>query len=217
MLFLEEMNDSNSPPSYTEAINLPAPAPPPAPAPARPSTPVQARKEELKPKLCRMKKTSTSYGFHLNGLQGVSGHYIKEVRITHLHVIILNHHHFKVVTHTHTHTLFQVVKGGVADRAGLEDDDILVEVNGENVEQSSHDEVVEMICCSGNNLEVLVASKSVYDQLKADGVTITRLLLGETWYAQVHTADTPEEVERHEEKARPETPTETARERVSGF
>ena len=117
---------------------------------------------------------------------------------------------------THTHTLFQVVKGGAADRAGLEDDDIVVEVDGVNVEQSSHEEVVAMIHNSGSTLEMLVANKSVYDQLKADGVTITRLLLGETWYAQVHTVDTPDEEERHEEKERPETPTETARERVSG-
>ncbi len=116
------------------------------------------------------------------------------------------------------HTLFQVVKGGVADKAGMEDDDIVVEVNGVNVEQNTHEEVVEMIRSSGSSLEILVAEKSVYDQLKAKGVTITRLLLGETSYAQVHSADTPEASsrERHEEAARPETPTEPARERVSG-
>ncbi len=73
MVFWEEMNDSNSPPSYTEALNLPAPV--------QPSTPVLKR-EELKPKLCKMKKTSAGYGFHLNGIQGVNGQYIKEVGIT---------------------------------------------------------------------------------------------------------------------------------------
>lgn len=129
-----------------------------------------------------------------------------------------------------------MVKGGAADRAGLEDEDIVVEVNGVNVEQSSHEEVVAMIRCSGSSLEMLVAKKSVYDQLKAKGVNITRLLLGQTSYVQVHTADTAEvcrkdtpevsrkdtpevcKEERHEEeeKARPETPTEPARERVSG-
>ncbi|XP_031725438.1 Na(+)/H(+) exchange regulatory cofactor NHE-RF3 [Anarrhichthys ocellatus] len=176
IVFLEEIKDSNSPPSYREALNLPAPV--------KPSTPVQSRKEELKPKLCKMEKASTGYGFHLNGIQGVSGNHIKEV-----------------------------VKGGVADRADLEDDDIVVEVNGVNVEQSSHDEVVEMIRSSGSSLELLVANESVYDQLQAKGVTITRRLLGETSYAQVHTADTPEEEERHE-AARPETPTEPARART---
>ncbi|XP_060909443.1 Na(+)/H(+) exchange regulatory cofactor NHE-RF3 [Labrus mixtus] len=182
MLFLEEFQDSNLPPSYTEAIKLPAPV--------QPSIPVEVRKEELKPKLCKMEKTAAGYGFHLNGIQGVCGQYIMDV-----------------------------VKGGAADRAGLEDDDIVVEVDGVNVEQSSHDEVVQMIRSSGNSLEMLVAKKSVYGQLKAKGVTITRLLLGETSYAQVHKADTPEvskeERQEEEEEARPETPAEAARERTS--
>lgn len=73
MLYWEEMKGSNSPPSYTEALSLPAPA--------RPSTPVPESRDELKPKLCKMEKTSAGYGFHLNGLQGVCGQYIKEVRI----------------------------------------------------------------------------------------------------------------------------------------
>ncbi|KAJ4933044.1 hypothetical protein JOQ06_029881 [Pogonophryne albipinna] len=177
MLFLEETRDSSSPPSYTEALNLPAPV--------RPSTPVQAKEEELKPKLCRMEKTPAGYGFHLNGIVGVSGQFIKDV-----------------------------VSGGAADRAGLQEDDMVVEVNGENVEQSSHDEVVALIRSSGSSLEMLLANKSVYDQLKAKGVSITRLLLEETSYAQVHTADTPEEEEKHEEKARPESPPEQERERA---
>ncbi|XP_035532554.1 Na(+)/H(+) exchange regulatory cofactor NHE-RF3 [Morone saxatilis] len=180
MLFYEEMQESNSPPSYTEALNLPAPV--------RPSTTVQGRKEELRPKLCKMEKTSAGYGFHLNGIQGMCGQYIKDV-----------------------------VKGGVADMAGLEDDDIVVEVNGVNVEQSSHDEVVAIIRSCGSSLEMLVAKRNVYDELKAKGVTITRLLLGETSYAQVHYADTPETSteERHEKEARPESPPEPAKERSS--
>lgn len=74
MLFWEERKDSFSPPSYIEAINLPAPV--------RPSTPAQERGEELKPKLCKMEKNAAGYGFHLNGIQGVCGQYIKEVRLT---------------------------------------------------------------------------------------------------------------------------------------
>ncbi|KAK2839913.1 hypothetical protein Q5P01_013653 [Channa striata] len=180
MLFWEEMKGLNSPPSYTEALNLPAPVRPPAP--------VQQREEELKPKLCKMQKTSAGYGFHLNGTEGMFGQYIKEV-----------------------------VKGGAADKAGLEDDDIVVEVNGVNVEQSSHQEVVEVIRSSGNSLEMLVAKKSVYDQLKAKGVNITRRLLGETSYVDVHVANKPEATNevRHEEAATPETSTEPVRERTS--
>ncbi|KAF0026550.1 hypothetical protein F2P81_021287 [Scophthalmus maximus] len=178
MLFWDDMKDSNSPPSYTEAINLPAPV--------QPSTPVQKREEELKPKLCKMEKTPVGYGFHLNGIQGVYGHYVK------------------------------VVKGGAADRAGLEDEDIVIEVNGVNVEQSSHEEAVEIIRNSGSSLEMLVANRSVYEQVKAKDATITRPLPGETFNVQVHTADTPESSDegKHREEARPETPTEQARERV---
>lgn len=110
---------------------------------------------------------------------------------------------------------FQVVKGGAADRAGLEDYDIVVEVNGQNVESSSYKNVVETIKCSSDSLEMLVATKSVYDQLTAKGVTITRLLLGETANALVHSAEFSEE-ERHEDDSKPETPSETSRERVSG-
>lgn len=111
----------------------------------------------------------------------------------------------------------QVVKGGAADRAGLEDDDVVVQVNGINVEKSNHEEVVAIIHRSGSSLEMLVAERSVYDQLKAKGVTITRLLLGETSYAQVHKSSSPPEEILYEE-IRPETPAEQARERVSdGF
>uniref|UniRef100_A0A8C6TGD2 PDZ domain containing 1 n=1 Tax=Neogobius melanostomus TaxID=47308 RepID=A0A8C6TGD2_9GOBI len=161
MLFWEEMKSLASPPSYNEAVTIPAAV--------RPPSPVQEKDDDLKPKLCRMEKTSAGYGFHLNGIQGVCGQYIKEV-----------------------------VRGGAADRAGLEDDDMVVEVNGVNVEKSNHEEVVALIRRSGSSLELLVASRSVYERLVAKGVPITRALLGETSYAQVHTPETME--------VRPETP-----------
>jgi len=71
LIFLEEMKDSNSPPSYREALKFPVPV--------KPATPVQSRTEELKPKLCKMEKASAGYGFHINGIEGMSGHTIKEV------------------------------------------------------------------------------------------------------------------------------------------
>lgn len=74
MLFLEDMKDSNSPPSYGDIVTLPTDT--------RSSTPELGRREDLKPKLCRMEKTSVGYGFHLNGIEGLHGHYISEVRIT---------------------------------------------------------------------------------------------------------------------------------------
>lgn len=180
LLFWEEMKDSTSPPSYTEALNLPAPV--------QAATPVQPKEEELKPKLCRMERLPDGYGFRLNGVEGVFGQYIKGV-----------------------------VKGGAADIAGLEDEDIVVEVNGVNVEQSTHDEVVEIIHNSGQSLEMLVATRPIYEQLKAKGVTITRMLLEEVSYVQVHFTATQgsSRRERDSEEARPETPTQQARDRGS--
>ncbi|XP_008399592.1 Na(+)/H(+) exchange regulatory cofactor NHE-RF3 [Poecilia reticulata] len=185
MLFWEEMKDSNSPPSYTEALSLPAPA--------QTSMPVRDRTEELKPKLCRMEKTSAGYGFHLNGIEGVLGQYITEV-----------------------------VKGGAADKAGLENDDVVIEVNGENVEQSTHGEVVNIIRRSGNTLEMLVARQDVYEQLKAKGVKTTPLLLGENSKGKTRTAEAPEpnrkeekqQRQEEEKEARPETPPQQERRRT---
>lgn len=69
------------------------------------------------------------------------------------------------------------MKGGAADRAGLEDDDIVVEVNGVNIEQRTHEEAVNLIRSSGDTLVLLVAGKAAYDHLKAKGVAITPKLL----------------------------------------
>lgn len=112
-----------------------------------------------------------------------------------------------------TQSLWQVVRGGAADRAGLENDDIVIQVNGENVEMYSHGEVVAMISNSRSSLELLVASRHVYDQLRGDRVTITHHLAEELVYAQVSPRSMREET--HEQNSRPETPSE-GRGRVSG-
>ncbi|CDQ68838.1 unnamed protein product [Oncorhynchus mykiss] len=156
-------------------------------------------------KLCKMEKTSAGYGFHLNSIQGVCGLYINEV-----------------------------VKGGAADRVGMEDDDIVVEVDGVNVEQSSHQQVVGLIRNSGSSLVLLVAGKQAYNHFKAKGVAITPQLLTPAPTArspspphspaQRHTPaqiDTPttleevrEEVEEEEEEAKPYIPLPQTRERT---
>ncbi|TSL16103.1 Na(+)/H(+) exchange regulatory cofactor NHE-RF3 [Bagarius yarrelli] len=120
------------------------------PEPEHNATPVPAMPEPVEkvyePKLCRMEKTAAGYGFHLNGIQGVYGQYIKDV-----------------------------VKGGAADRAGLKDDDIVVEVNGVNIEQSTHEEAVNLIRSSGHTLELLVAEKDAYDYMKSKGIAMTKM------------------------------------------
>jgi len=64
-------------PGYPE--HEPAPAvPAPVPAVPVPAVPVPSDVDH-KPKLCRLEKTAAGFGFHLNGIQGVNGQYIKEV------------------------------------------------------------------------------------------------------------------------------------------
>ncbi|XP_036396653.1 Na(+)/H(+) exchange regulatory cofactor NHE-RF3 [Megalops cyprinoides] len=146
LLYWEEMRGSlpqPSPPASPKPVTL---APESSPAP--PLAAAQPITEDYKPKLCKLEKISSGYGFHLNGTQGVPGQYIKEV-----------------------------VKGGEADKAGLEDDDIVVEVNGVNVESSTHEQVVDLIRNSGNSLVMLVAEKRAYEHFKSRQIPITTLLL----------------------------------------
>lgn len=82
----------SSRPKASQPEPIQAPTPVPAPAPAPPSTPVLAplpvpavpalAEKSYKPKLCRLEKTAAGFGFHLNGIQGVNGQYIKEVGMT---------------------------------------------------------------------------------------------------------------------------------------
>ncbi|XP_057254100.1 Na(+)/H(+) exchange regulatory cofactor NHE-RF2 isoform X4 [Pezoporus wallicus] len=66
-------------------------------------------KDQLKPRLCRMLKGESGYGFHLHGEKGKSGQFIRKVE-----------------------------PGSPAEAAGLRAGDRVVEVNGLNVEQETH-------------------------------------------------------------------------------
>ncbi|KAM9449064.1 Na(+)/H(+) exchange regulatory cofactor NHE-RF3-like isoform 1-T2 [Salvelinus alpinus] len=187
---MESLLPATPPPSYPECVPAPAPSQAPAPAPA----PAPVTTDLLK--LCKMEKTSAGYGFHLNGIQGVFGQYIKEV-----------------------------VKGGAADKAGLEDEDMVVEVDGVNVEQSSHEQVVGLIRKSGSSLVLLVAGKQANDHFKAKEVAITPQLFVPSSQArspspvpspslarshtpaQIDTPATLEEVQEEEEEEAAETDT----------
>ncbi|KAJ8253184.1 hypothetical protein GJAV_G00210040 [Gymnothorax javanicus] len=131
--------------------------PPPSPKRSTPTpepvvTPPHASEElateDYKPKLCMLEKTASGFGFHLNGIYGVPCQYLKKV-----------------------------VKGGAADRAGLEDDDVIIEVSGVNVEDFSHEQVVEKIKSCGDSLVLLVAGKKAYNFFKAKKIHISTLLL----------------------------------------
>lgn len=53
----------------------------------------------------------------------------------------------------------EVIPGGTADRAGVKFNDRLLEVNGENVEDATHDQVVEKIKMAGSSIMFLLVDQ----------------------------------------------------------
>ncbi|XP_038674801.1 LOW QUALITY PROTEIN: Na(+)/H(+) exchange regulatory cofactor NHE-RF3 [Scyliorhinus canicula] len=90
------------------------------------------------PRTCHFTKGPDGYGFTLNAIKGVQGQFIK-----------------------------QVAKGSTAEEAGLKVNDIVMEVNGVNVEADTHEELVEKIKSSGVKLSMLVIAKEDYVHSKA--------------------------------------------------
>uniref|UniRef100_A0A8C7BYL0 PDZ domain containing 1 n=1 Tax=Neovison vison TaxID=452646 RepID=A0A8C7BYL0_NEOVI len=139
-----------SPFLYYQSQELPngsikeAPAPMPAPTPPEVSSPdITEEVGDHKPKLCWLVKGENGCGFHLNAIQGQPGSFIKEVQ-----------------------------KGGPAELAGLEDEDIIIEVNGVNVVDEPYEKVVERIQSSGKNVTFLVCGKKAYEYFQAKKIPI---------------------------------------------
>uniref|UniRef100_A0A2K5QSN8 PDZ domain containing 1 n=1 Tax=Cebus imitator TaxID=2715852 RepID=A0A2K5QSN8_CEBIM len=124
-------------------------APAPTSASLKVSSPSDTTEEvgDHKPKLCRLAKGENGYGFHLNSIRGLPGSFIKEVQ-----------------------------KGGPADLAGLEDEDIIIEVNGVNVLEEPYEKVVDRIQSSGKNVTLLVCGKQAYDYFQAKKIPIVSSL-----------------------------------------
>ena len=53
-------------------------------------------------------------------------------------------------------------KGGPADLAGLEDEDVIIEVNGVNMLDEPYEKVVDRIQSSGKTVTLLVCGKKAY-------------------------------------------------------
>jgi predicted metalloprotease with PDZ domain len=66
----------------------------------------------------------------------------------------------------------QVQQGGPADKAGLENEDVIIEVNGENVQEEPYDRVVERIKSSGKHVTLLVCGKMAYSYFQAKKIPI---------------------------------------------
>nr|XP_004655212.1 Na(+)/H(+) exchange regulatory cofactor NHE-RF1 isoform X1 [Jaculus jaculus] len=100
------------------------------------------------PRLCCLEKGPNGYGFHLHGEKGKVGQFIRLVE-----------------------------PGSPAEKAGLLAGDRLVEVNGENVEKETHQQVVTRIRAAHNAVRLLVVDPDTDEQLKKLGVQVGEELL----------------------------------------
>ncbi|XP_078426769.1 Na(+)/H(+) exchange regulatory cofactor NHE-RF1-like [Cetorhinus maximus] len=98
-------------------------------------------KEQLRPRLCVIEKGPTGYGFHLHGEKGKTGQFIRLVEAA-----------------------------SPAERAGLRPGDKVVQVNGDNVEQDSHQQVVQKIKAVAEQTRLLVVDRETEELLRARGL-----------------------------------------------
>lgn len=127
---------------------------------------------ELLPRLCCLEKGPNGYGFHLHGEKGKVGQFIRLVE-----------------------------PGSPAEKSGLLAGDRLVEVNGENVEKETHQQVVSRIRAALNAVRLLVVDPETDEHLKKLGVPIREELLRAQKSEQAEppaAADTPEAGDQNE-------------------
>ncbi|XP_077574325.1 NHERF family PDZ scaffold protein 2 [Stigmatopora nigra] len=99
---------------------------------------------DLRPRVCYLVKTEQGYGFHLHGEKSKGGQFIRKVE-----------------------------PRSSADMAGLRPGDRVVEVNGENVEDDSHHQVVERIREVPHRTRLLVVDRNTEDYLRSCGLSCT--------------------------------------------
>ncbi|XP_061080350.1 Na(+)/H(+) exchange regulatory cofactor NHE-RF2-like isoform X3 [Conger conger] len=102
------------------------------------------RVTELFPRLCRLVRVDTGYGFNLHSDKARPGQYIRSLE-----------------------------PGSPADHAGLRPQDRLVEVNGINIESLRHTEVVAFIKSGGEQTRLLVVDPDTDERFKKLGIVPT--------------------------------------------
>uniref|UniRef100_UPI00398F2C75 Na(+)/H(+) exchange regulatory cofactor NHE-RF1 n=1 Tax=Pristiophorus japonicus TaxID=55135 RepID=UPI00398F2C75 len=98
-------------------------------------------KEQLRPRLCVIAKGPSGYGFHLHGEKGKTGQFIRLVEAA-----------------------------SPAESAGLRAGDKVVQVNGDNVEQDSHQQVVQKIKAMSAETRLLVVDRDTEELLRGLGL-----------------------------------------------
>ncbi|KAK6476172.1 Na(+)/H(+) exchange regulatory cofactor NHE-RF2-like isoform X1 [Huso huso] len=104
----------------------------------------RSQMKELHPRLCVLIRGESGYGFNLHSEKSKPGQYIRSVDT-----------------------------GSPADKAGLKPQDRLIEVNGVNIEDRKHSEVVAFIKSRGDEARLLVVDQQADEYFKKLGVTPT--------------------------------------------
>ncbi|XP_006262512.2 Na(+)/H(+) exchange regulatory cofactor NHE-RF1 [Alligator mississippiensis] len=131
--------------------------------------------ERAAPRLCCLEKGPSGYGFHLHGEKGKPGQFIRLVE-----------------------------PDSPAERAGLRAGDRLLEVNGHNVEQDSHQQVVGRIRAASSAVRLLVVDPSA-DEPRAPAQEVQQQPpppAEEEEEEEEKAADEPEPVQRKELRPR---------------
>ncbi|XP_067826982.1 Na(+)/H(+) exchange regulatory cofactor NHE-RF3-like isoform X4 [Heptranchias perlo] len=102
------------------------------------------------PRLCHLVKASTGYGFQLYSITDEPGSYIK-----------------------------QVVPEDVGHKAGIRDGDMVIEVNGKNIEKDRYEDVLMKIKENNQEVTLLVMNKNQYWHCKDNDIPISREPAGE--------------------------------------
>lgn len=74
----------------------------------------------------------------------------------------------------------QVSKGCAGERAGLWEGDVVVEVNGENVEEEHFEKVLRLIQKGDTPLRLLVVERAGYEHLRKSGVPISSGMISDS-------------------------------------
>ncbi|XP_019384269.1 PREDICTED: Na(+)/H(+) exchange regulatory cofactor NHE-RF3 [Crocodylus porosus] len=149
--------------------------PPPANTAERLASPAEPLVNH-KPKICQLVKGPSGFGFCLKESKDMPGQFFQEIQ-----------------------------KGGPADKAGLEENDVLVEVNGVNIQNEPYDKTATRVQDGGDKLTLLVCTKAAYEYFKSQNIPISASMadpLPDTNDPPAYTESLPAEPERNSPEPR---------------